>query len=129
MGWVYLDDNFPTHPKVVAAMAIDPLAPWLYVCGLAYCRKYLKGNGMIHHLVVPTLSLCYRPKMRAALLDPTVGLWEQIGSEWIYIHDYEMWNKTEDAHREARTEKASKAASARWELDRVRKISGGVNGG
>lgn len=122
MALVYLDDNFPTHPKVIAAMAIDPLAPWLYVCGLGYCRKYLKADGVIPELAVPTLMPLYKPKMRQALID--VVLWEQLDIGWLCVHDYVDHNHSEDAQREARTEKARKAANAMHEQRRMRARAG-----
>lgn len=122
MALVYLDDNFPTHPKVIAAMGIDPLAPWLFVCGLAYCRKYLKGDGVIPELAVSTLMPLYKPRMRKALFD--VALWEPFTEGWLSVHDYEFWNHTEDAQREARRDKASKAASAMWERKRLAQLNG-----
>jgi hypothetical protein len=120
MAWVYLDDNFTSHPKVIAAMAIDPLAPWLFVAGMCYCRKYLNG-GLMHNLAVPTLMPLYKPRMRSALI--TVVLWEDSG-DWTQVHDYEDWNQTEDDQREARSEKASKAATARWERTRLAQLNG-----
>ena len=110
MAWVYLDDKFPRHPKIMAAMTLHPLAPWLFVAGLCYCREHLNG-GLMPALVIPTFTPLYKPAMRAALI--TVALWDQSG-EWVQVHDYAQWNETEDAQREARTAKASRAAHARW---------------
>lgn len=121
MALVYLDDNFTTHPKVIAAMDIDPLAPWLFVCGLTYCRKYLKGDGVIPESIVPTLSPRYKPRMRQALF--AVNLWELFAPNYLVIHDYEFWNHSEDAQREARSEKARKANDVRWAEQRLRKLN------
>jgi hypothetical protein len=120
MAWVYLDDKFPRHPKVMSAMSLQPLAPWLFVCGLAYCREHLNG-GMMAALVIPTLMPLYKPKMAEALY--TVNLWERSG-DWVMVHDYEFWNATEDHQREARSEKASKAANAMWEKKRLAQLNG-----
>jgi hypothetical protein len=122
MAWVYLDDKFPRHPKVMAAMSIDPLAPWLFVCGLAYCREHLNG-GLMHFLVIPTLMPLYKPRMRSALL--TAGLWDDSGNDWVQVHDYEVWNQSEDDQRQARSDKASRAATARWQRTRLAKITAG----
>ena len=111
MAWVYLDDKTPRHPKILGAMALAPHAPWLFICGLAYCREHLTG-GLMSPLVIPTLSPLYKPAMRDALV--TVGLWEGLGDGWIQVHDYEDWNQTEDDQREARSAKAKRAADARW---------------
>ena len=111
MAFVYLDDKFPRHPKVMSAMMLNPLAPWLFVCGLAYCREHLNG-GQIPRIVIPTLTPGYKPQMAAALT--TVALWETSGDDWVQIHDYEFWNQSEDDQREARSAKARRAAEARW---------------
>lgn len=123
MAFVYLDDKFPRHPKVMAAMMLQPLAPWLFVCGLAYCREHLNG-GLMAKIVIPTLMPFYKPKMHDALF--TVNLWEASGEDWVQIHDYGGWNDTEDAQRENRAEKASKAAVARWDRERERRMATGA---
>lgn len=120
MTWIYLDDNFPDHPKVMAAMSIQPLAPWLFVCGLGHCRKHLTG-GVIGPLVVPTLMPLFRPKMRQALIQ--VALWEDKGDGWIQVHDYDFWNHTEDEQRQKRSDKARKGATAMWEKRRQAEIN------
>lgn len=118
MSWVYLDDKFVRHPKVLAAMSLQPLSPWLHVCGLSYCREHLTG-GLMAPLVIPTLMPLYRPKLRDALI--TVGLWESAGDGWVQIHDYESFNHSEDEQREKRSAKARRAADARWSNARASK--------
>jgi hypothetical protein len=115
MAWVYLDDKFPRHPKILGAMQLAQHAPWLFICGLAYCREHLTG-GLMSPLVIPTLTPLYKPAMRDALV--TVGLWEGLGDGWIQVHDYEDWNSSEDTQREARSAKARRAADARWNRKR-----------
>lgn len=111
MAWVTLDDKFVRHPKVIAAMSLHKLAPWLHVCALSYCREHLTG-GLMAPAVLPTLTPFYNPKMSEALI--TVNLWEDVGDGWVQIHDYDELNAKEDAQREARSAKARKAADARW---------------
>lgn len=111
MPYVTLDDKFPRHPKVIAAMMLDPLAPWLWICGTSYCREHMTG-GLIAPLVVPTLMPLYKPKIRNALV--TVNLWEDKGDGWIFVHDYPEFNDREDDQRAARSAKAKHAAKQRW---------------
>lgn len=120
MPMVYLDDKFVRHPKVMAAMSIEPLAPWLFVCAISYCREHLTG-GLIARLVVPTLMPGYKPKIAQALV--TVNLLEESGKDWLQVHDYESWNFSEDQQRVNRSAKARKAANSRWEQERARVAS------
>lgn len=118
MAWVYLDDAIATHPKMVAAGEAHNLAPWLFVCGLAYCRRYLNG-GLIPAPVVPTLTPLYRRSAVEALVKS--GLWEPVTlpdtkkAHAYAVPSYEEWNSGEDAQRAARKEKARQAATARWQ--------------
>jgi hypothetical protein len=95
----------------MAAMTLHPLAPWLFVCGLAYCREHLNG-GLMPDIVIPTLSPRYKPAMKDALVK--VALWDLSGDQWVQVHNYAEWNENEDDQREARSEKARRAAEARW---------------
>lgn len=117
---IYLDDDFPNHPKVVLAETFHDRAPWLYVAGLGYCRKYLTG-GKIPPLMVPTLVRNYKPTMTTGLT--AAVLWEEVtetdkdGNKvtiGYQIHDYEERNRAEDNQRQSRAEKAKAAADARW---------------
>lgn len=116
MAWVYLDDCFPDHPKVIVAEAKHERAPWLFVAGLAYCRRHLT-SGLIPAVQVPTLVRRYSKNMTAGLVES--GLWDVIGIQGkpvsaYRVHDYEIWNASEDEQRAKRSEKARKAAEARW---------------
>lgn len=96
MAWVLLDDNFPLHPKAIKA---GPVAAYLYVCGLCYCRRY-HTEGFIPSQAVANLGLTVRPKkMIDALVE--AGLWD-VTSGGYSIHDY-------DAFYEDVTEKALKS--------------------
>jgi hypothetical protein len=104
MAWVYLDDQFPDHPKVILAGGD---AGWLFVCGLAYVKRY-STSGLIPKGQVPKLS-DRRSPVRLARRLVEVGLWEDRGSHFA-IHDYGDWNKPQ----ESRSAAGRKAARARW---------------
>lgn len=113
MAWVYLDDQFPDHPKVVAA---GDAAAWMFVCGLAYARRY-NTEGRIPKAQVPKLTGTRSTnKLVAALLHAPAGfehgLWEDRGDHY-YIHDYTQWNKPQASRSEA----ARTAAEARWKKE------------
>lgn len=82
MGWALLDDNFPFHPKVLEA---GPVAAYLFVCGLCYCRKY-RTSGFISDAAVKTLGVTTNPKK---LIDAlvTARLWDRIDAGY-QIHGY-----------------------------------------
>lgn len=104
MAWVYLDDQFPDHPKIVLAGGD---AGWLWACGLAYVRRY-NTDGLIPKAQVPKLSDRKNPlKLARRLVE--VGLWEERGEHYAF-HDYGQWNKPQASRSEA----ARKAAQTRW---------------
>lgn len=104
MAWVYLDDQFPDHPKIVLAGGD---AGWLWVCGLAYVRRFAT-EGLIPKGQIPKLS-DRRNSTKLARRLVEVGLWEDRGEHYAF-HDYGDWNKPQ----KSRTEAARKAARARW---------------
>lgn len=109
MAWVYLDDQFPDHPKVARAGGD---AAWLFVCGLAYCKRF-KTDGRIPRNQVPRLS--DRDDLEAVVATLLrVRLWEEAGEDDYLIHDYDDWNRP----AESRSELGRKAAKARWDKER-----------
>lgn len=104
MGWIYLDDAFPEHPKVVAA---GDAAAWMFVCGLGYTARH--GNtGMVPKEMAGRLTGAKNAGTLARKL-VDVGLWHDQGDRY-EINDYAFWNSSQIE----RTNKAKKAAEARW---------------
>lgn len=98
MPWVKLDDQFPDHPKVVAAGGD---AAWLYVAALCYCQAKLT-DGHIPTAMVPRLTDRKAPMALAAKLVEVV-LWEPAEGGYM-IHDYFAHNAPSEkvkAKREA----------------------------
>jgi rubrerythrin len=110
--WVYLDDGFYDSDKVQLAGGD---AGWLYVCALCYCRRK-KNGGIFPRNTVPQLSDRKNPAGLARKL-VEVGLWEEMGEAYYAIHDYDEWNKLAEDERRVRSEKAKRAALARWHGD------------
>ncbi len=110
MAWVYLDDQFPDHPKVVAA---GDAAAWMFVCGLAYCKRYATGGRIPKGQVTKLTGSRSAAKLAVALCAPPAGyssgLWEDHG-DYFLVHDFDDWNKPQASRSEA----ARKAARARW---------------
>jgi hypothetical protein len=82
MPWIRLDDQFPDHPKVVAA---GPVAAWLYVCGIGYCNRLLT-DGLIPRGQVRKLADVENATELADQL-VKVGLWEEV-EDGYRIHDF-----------------------------------------
>lgn len=104
MSWVLLDDNFPNHPKAVQA---GPVAAYLFVCGLCYCRKYNTG-GFIPGKVIPTLGVSTNPRRMVDAL-VIAGLWDRAEGGFA-VHDYAGFYADED-DKSARQDAISKARS------------------
>lgn len=108
MTWVYLDDGFYDGDKIALAGGD---AGWLYVCALSYCRRK-KNGGIFPKAIVGQFSDRKNPAgLAGKLVD--VELWEDIG-DCYSIHDYEQWNKLAKEEQQARSDKAKRAALARW---------------
>ncbi len=107
MGWVKLDDGFPTHPKVVG-LSLE--ARWAYIESLCYAAKY-ETDGMIPDVVAPNGSV------REALL--AAGLWES-GSAAVQVHDFLVYNpsKSEKERKRnvSRTVRASREGAGSGEV-------------
>lgn len=110
MAWVYLDDHFDEHPKVLAARDIHRDAPWLFVAGLCLAKRQAQG-GLIPETQIPRLITSYSRKSASALID--VGLWDEspIGAQ---IHGYSKWNRM----GEEKSASARNAAQVRWQRER-----------
>lgn len=106
MAWVLLDDNFPNHPKAVAA---GPVASYLFVCGLCYCRRF-HTDGLIPRKALPMLGVTNNPRrMVDALVE--CGLWDvdEASGGW-RVHGYEEFYQDADdkARKESRRESGRK---------------------
>lgn len=112
MAWVYVDDHFDEHPKVLAARDLHRDAPWLFIAGLCYCRRS-NTDGLIIGPQVPRLISNYSKAATRALL--TMGLWEDAGAGSIVVHDYAEWNRTS----ESKSASARNAAQVRWAREKA----------
>lgn len=113
MGWVYVDDHWTEHPKLLAAYARTPRAIAAYFSGLAYCRRNATA-GLVPAAAVKRL-LGWSAKAHRALTD--FELWHDAGDGAIEVHDYDEWNRT----GETRSASARNAAQVRWERERARR--------
>lgn len=110
MPWVNLDDQFPSHPKI---MPLSDAAFRLHISGICYCNKHLT-DGLIGAEAVPTLRPRYRPNMLAELIDR--GLWMAHGDVY-EIRDFLDWNRSKadvEAERDRKRSAGRKGAEKRW---------------
>ena len=120
MSWVKLDDQFTDHPKVVKA---GPMAAWLFVCGLAYCGRFLT-DGTIPKEQVRRLADIDDPMTHAAKL-VSVGLWHET-SDGFQVNDYLEYNPAGDkvrAERSAAKERMSRHRSEELPANKRRSSS------
>lgn len=108
MSWIRLDDDFAYHPKIGA---ISDRALRVYIMSLCYASKF-RTDGFIS---VGALQFVLGTDEIAAEL-VAAGLWEPADRGWV-IHDYLDYNLSRaelEGQSRRRSEKASSAASARW---------------
>ena len=120
MPWVRIDDQYPEHPKIVAA---GHLAGWLDVCALAYSNRALT-DGFIAKAMVPRLSSVPAPLKRAAEL-VEVGRWSEVDGGY-QINDYLEYQKSGAQIRKERDQTAQRQARFR---NRTTVDNRGSNGG
>jgi hypothetical protein len=118
MTWVRLDDQFPDHPKVVAAGA---QATWLYISGLCYCSRQLT-DGRIPKPIVPRLTDLRKPYDLAERL-VVVGLWRDEPGCYV-VHDYLAHQRSKE-----QVEREREAANVRQKSRRDKKRSHGGSHG
>lgn len=114
MAWVKLDDQFPTHPKIIE---VGGDAAWLHVCALCYCGQHLT-DGLVPKAIVGRLSDRDDPQALVARL-VEVGVWIDRGDRY-EIHDYLEHNPSREhvlAEREKRSVAGKRNASKRWQTD------------
>lgn len=114
MSWARIDDQYPDHPKIVAAghaaMALD-------VAGICYCARFLT-DGFIPEDQVPRLLTHPNPgELVGALL--RVRRWETAAGGYL-VHDYLDYNPTRA--QALATRQARSAAGRRGGKQRARNL-------
>lgn len=113
MAWVYLDDNFPNHPKAVTAGAV---ARDLFVCGLCYCRRFHTG-GFLPLAAIRTLGAVNAKRSADVLVK--VGLWELTEGGY-QVHDYhEMYEDMAEKAAKAEIRELRREAGRKGGLSRA----------
>jgi hypothetical protein len=133
MAWARIDDNFPDHPKIVAA---GPICALIQIRAICYCCRYLT-DGRIPIQAVPGLltGLELVDIVEAAVGNMASlgrnaseinwpermvahGLWDVIEDGRCYlVHDFLRYNFAKSAIEKRRKDKRSagkKGANIRW---------------
>lgn len=127
---VWLDDEFPEHPKVEALN--DDLARWLYVAGLCYANRNLTGGRIPKGAALRLTDKASKRLVDKLLATPLPGhgpLWEDHGDHY-RIHNYQAKQQSAEKRRaekeEAkarRSEHARKAALVRHGVTKEQELS------
>jgi hypothetical protein len=108
MIYCRIDVDLPEHPKVVEACAENPLAGWLYVKLICYCRKYLT-DGFVSNAVMR--KICLDDISIESLL--RFRLVRRANRYGYVLPDYSEYNTTREQVK-GLTEAGKKGAEARW---------------
>jgi len=84
VAWIKIDDQFVDHPKVVRA---GPEAAWLYVCGLAYCARFLTDGAIPEPAIRSFADFADTNPSDLADRLVDVGLWARL-EDGYQVHDY-----------------------------------------
>ncbi len=104
--WARFDDEFPDHPKVLAA---GPLAGWLHVCAICYACRYLT-DGFIPEGQIRRLADVDEPSLLVGRL-VSAGLWEVVRGGY-QIHDFLAYQPSKAGIEHERAEQ--KRRTAEW---------------
>lgn len=112
LPWIRLDTSIYDNPKLlILASEKEFQASNLFLLSLAYCGKHGTG-GFVLKYMLPRLHGRERDAKRLC----EIGLWHVSPGGWT-INGYDEYQYSDDAAR-ARSEKAAKAAAARWDKHR-----------
>lgn len=112
MGWARFDDRYSEHPKILAAGA---LAELLDMRAIIYCARN-ETDGKLARASLQRLAVGIPKPIQRAQKLVEVGRWEEVDDGWI-VCDYLEYNPSKaevDEARQARSDKARRAAQARW---------------
>lgn len=114
MAWTKIDDGYRHHPKMLAA-GLEALG--LDVCAMTYASQHRTDGFIPDYAVAALYPTPKSTKLVATLVK--VGRWHRDDTRGGYwIHDYLAYNPSAEeaeAEAEARREKATNAARARWD--------------
>lgn len=125
MPWVRLSDDFTTHPKLVR---VGPIGVALQVRMLCHCSRHLTDGhfsfGELMAVCADIQAIDYETsqghtdtvaKSAAKWLDVMLGagIWEDLGNDDFYIHDYPEYQPSKEYVLTQRQRKAKNVADFR----------------
>lgn len=124
--WVKIDDQFPSHPKVIKA-GLEARA--LFITSLCYSANHLT-DGFVTVEVTPLLTAMSQISNGDVAVKKLVevGLWEVCEGGYM-IHDFLVYNPNSDKIRAERTANKIRQAAYRASKLRSNTVSNGVSNG
>ena len=115
LPWIRLDTSMPDNPKILELLAERDghRAAFVWTCCLTYCGKH-GTDGFLPRNAAPFVhgkSADFARLVAVGLLNAVPGGWEVHG-----------WNEFQESNEatQARSERARRAAAARWSKDETR---------
>ncbi len=118
LPWIRLDTSMPDNPKVLRLLAMKEghRAAFVWCCSLAYAGKH-GTDGLIEEYALPRLN--GRPADATRLVESR--LWDEVPGVGWQIHGWaDMQESTTET--QARSDRARRAAQARWDQEQERKV-------
>lgn len=118
LPWVRLGTEMPRNHKILALLQMPHgrETAFVWACALAYSGE--QGlNGFIPKTALPFIH----GKAIDARRLVEVGLFDEAGAGGWNLHDWAEYQPSTEEHQK-RSEKATKAANARWEKERLKKM-------
>lgn len=109
LNWVRVDANLHSNHKVLTLL--DERGGDHALCVYVFSLGYSGGHGTAGFIPRSALGL-FHGKARDASLLVDVGMWDELSGGWD-IHDWLEYQPT-DEESKTRSDKAKKAAEARW---------------
>lgn len=110
LPWIRLDTALPDHPKILALVdghKDGRASAFVHICGMAYCGRH-GTDGFIPREALSRINGRQADAERLC----QVGLWKDIGHGWT-INGWDEYQASDESTK-ARSERAKKAAAARW---------------
>lgn len=127
MPWFLVDDQFHSHPKVIAARAEDPGAIGLWAIAGSWTAAYVTTtDGVIPHEILPTL---YPDAVRLAAILVDKKLWKTVRGGHKFVPGVTHKMPTKDAVDKERKDAAERQRRSREARSsrRDRPVSDGVS--
>jgi hypothetical protein len=111
LPWIRLDTALPDNPKILALVdghKDGRASAFVYICAMTYAGRH-GTDGFIPREALPRIN----GRMSDATRLCAVGLWKEAGTFGWEINGWAEYQASDES-TQRRTERAKKAAAARW---------------